>query len=265
MNTKVAKDRLSVVILAKNEQKKIVDCFKSVMWADEVVLIDTGSTDGTLEVAKSFKVKAIRYKGKGSFSDWRDRGRKEATGDWIFYLDADERVTPLLKREIMTVITQNKFTAYARPRRNFIFNKEFKYGGQWPDYNIRLFRSRSLVSWKGDLHEDPIFKGNLGYLKNPVVHLKHESLSEMVEKTNGWSEIEAKLMYEASHPPMNISRFISAMLREFSLRMVRQKAFLDGSEGIIYAMYQVYSRFISYAKLWEMQLKTQNSKLTIQN
>ena len=81
----------------------------------------------------------------------------------------------------------------------------------------------------------------------------------MVEKTNDWSEIEAKLMYEAGHPPMNISRFISAILREFSVRMVRQKAFLDGAEGVMYAMYQVYSRFISYAKLWEKQLKENKS------
>jgi len=254
---------ISVVILAKNEQKKIIDCIKSVMWADEVVLIDTGSTDNTMEVAKNFKVNAIQYKGKGSFSDWRDRGRKEANGDWIFYLDADERVTTLLRSELMSVITQNKFTAYARPRRNFIFNKEFKFGGQYPDYNIRLFKSSNLIGWKGDLHEDPIFKGNLGYLENPVVHLKHENLSEMVEKTNDWSEIEAKLMFEANHPPMNIPRFFTAMGREFWLRMIRQMAFLDGVEGIIYAIYQVYSRFISYAKLWEMQIR--DKKYEIRN
>ena len=254
-NTKDARVRLSVVIIAKNEEENIIDCIKSVIWVDEIVLIDTGSTDNTLEIVKNFKIKAIRYKGKGSFSEWRDHGRKEANGEWIFYLDADERVTPLLRRELLLVITQNKFAAYARPRRNFIFNKEFKFSGQYPDYNIRLFKSSGLIGWKGYLHEEPIFKGDLGYLKNPVVHLKHNNLSEMVEKTNDWSEIEAKLMYEAGHPPMNISRFISAILREFSVRMVRQKAFLDGAEGVMYAMYQVYSRFISYAKLWEKQMR----------
>jgi len=245
---------ISAIVIARNEEAKIGECLESLSWVDEIILIDTGSTDNTLEVAKNFNVKVVLYEGKGSFSNWRDKGRKEASGDWIFYIDADERVTPLLRKEVKSVITQNKFTAYARPRRNFIFNKEFKFGGQYPDYNIRLFKRDGLTGWKGDLHEEPIFKGELGYLKNPIVHLKHDNLSEMVDKTNKWSEIEAKLMFEAGHPPMNIPRFMTAMFREFWLRMIRQTAFLDGSLGIIYALYQVYSRFISYAKLWEMQI-----------
>ncbi|KKQ51250.1 MAG: Lipopolysaccharide biosynthesis glycosyltransferase, partial [Microgenomates group bacterium GW2011_GWC1_38_12] len=144
---------------------------------------------------------------------------------------------------------------YAIPRKNIILGRELRHGGWWPDYVKHLVRKNALKGWKGDLHEEPVFEGNLEYLKGALVHLKHDNLSEMVEKTNDWSNIEAKLMFEAKHPPMNILRFSSAMFREFWLRMIKQMAFLDGSEGIIYAIYQVYSRFISYAKLWEMQIR----------
>jgi hypothetical protein len=130
-----------------------------------------------------------------------------------------------------------------------------KNGGWWPDYVKRLFVVKKLHSWKGKLHEEPIFEGKLDYLNNPLTHLKHDDLESMVVKTNKWSETEAALMFEAKHPPMNIFRFASAIYREFFLRMIKKKAFLDGAEGIIYALYQVYSRFISYAKLWELQTR----------
>ncbi len=90
-----------------------------------------------------------------------------------------------------------------------------------------------------------------------MLHIKHDTLSEMVTKTNSWSEIEAKLMFDAKHPPMNLLRFASAVTREFWLRMIVQMAFLDGADGVIYAIYQVFSKFTSYAKLYELQLKNQ--------
>jgi hypothetical protein len=141
-----------------------------------------------------------------------------------------------------------------------------KHGGWWPDYVKRLYLKKFLKGWRGDLHEEPEIKGELGHLKNPLVHIKHNKLEEMVEKTNKWSAVEARLMYEANHPQMNVARFCSAMFREFWLRAVRHKAFLDGGEGVIYAVYQVFSRFISYAKLWEMQINNiQDSKDKDQN
>lgn len=227
----------AIVILGGSYDKKLFDeCLDSLSWADEIVRVDTDKL-------------------KGSFSDWRNEGARRAKGEWILYVDTDEKVTPELKKEILETIRENKYFAYAIPRRNFIFGKEFKHGGQSPDYVKRLFKKSNFKGWTGELHEEPNFDGTLGHLKNHFIHKKHETLSEMVDKTNKWSEIEARLMYEAHHPPMNIFRFFSAGFREFWLRMIRQTAFLDGTEGIIYGMYQVYSRLISYAKLWEMQIK----------
>jgi glycosyltransferase involved in cell wall biosynthesis len=243
---------ISAIIITKNEEKMIGDCLKSLEFVDEILVVDTGNTDKTNQIAKKAGARIIKYSGQGSFAAWRNFGLKAAKNDWVLYIDADERVTPELRDEILSPVSSS---AYAIPRRNFIFGKEFKHSGQYPDYQKRFFKKSELIKWAGDVHEEPNFRGDLGHLKNPMIHLKEMTLSQMVEKTNKWSEIEAKLMFEAKHPPMNLFRFASALAREFWLRMVVQVAFLDGAEGIIYAIYQVFSKFTSYAKLYELQVK----------
>jgi glycosyltransferase involved in cell wall biosynthesis len=245
--------KISAILIAKNEEEKIKDALESLAWTDEVIVVDSGSTDATVSIAKEFGAKVFKSS-KTGFSDLRNLGWKKASGDWIFYVDADERVTPLLRKEIQA-LNGNEFSAYAIPRKNFVLGKYMRWGGLWPDYVKRLFRKTSFNGWTGELHEEPHFEGNLGYLKNPLMHLKHDNFEEMVEKTNAWSEIEARLMFEAQHPPMNVLRFFSAAFREFWLRFVRQLAFLDGAKGVMYGLYQVFSRLISYTKLWEMQAK----------
>lgn len=253
---------ITAIVIAKNEEKMLGDCLKSVKWVDEIVLVDTGSTDKTVDIAKDFGAKIVNTDNDG-FSDWRNLGAENANGKWILYVDADERITPALRKEIEKKIKAmpNAYFAYAIPRRNFILGKEFKHGGQWPDYVKRLFKKSAFKGWSGQLHEEPDFEGEIGHLDSPMIHIKHETIGEMVEKTNNWSEIEARLMFKSHHPPMNVFRFFSAMFREFWLRMIRQAGFLDGTEGIIYTLYQVFSRSISYAKLWEMQID--NKPLTI--
>ncbi len=266
--------KLSVIVPVRNAEDLIGDCLKSISWADEIIVADDSSEDKTVEIAKKYKkVRIINV--SGSFSDRRNQAVKKAKGKWFLIVDADERVSPSLRNEIDQLVNKsiNQYYAYAIPRRNFILGREMKYGGWWPDYAKRLFRKNKFKKWVGELHEEPVFssrgrsvsggEGELGHIKNPLIHLKHDNLEEMVEKTNEWSEIEARLMHQANHPSMNIFRFAAAMLREFWLRMVKHRAFLDGTEGIIYALYQVWSKFISYAKLWEMQLE--KSKFKVQN
>jgi len=248
---------ISAIIIAKDEETMLPDCLKSLDWVDQIIVINNGSIDKTSQISKKYGAKVIDLPrlDEPNFSQSRNRGLKEANTKWLLYIDADERVEDKLRDEILAIIKDPKNSAYAIPRRNFIFGREFKHTGQKPDYVKRLFKKESLQKWTGKLHEEPVFTGELGHLKASFLHIKHESLSEMVDKTNCWSELEAELMFSANHPPMNVWRFITAMMREFYLRMFKQMAFLDGPEGIIYAIYQVFSRFTSYAKLWEMQMK----------
>ena len=251
--------KISAIVIAYNEEKMISDCLKSLEWVDELLVIDNGSTDKTSEIAKKTKARVINYSKGHNFSEVRNYGLNEAEGEWVLYIDADERITLELKEEIKDIIggsslEQKKYN-YAIPRKNVILGKELTHGGWYPDYVKRLFLKTNLQKWSGDLHEEPEYIGEIKHLTNPMTHIKHESFAEMIEKTNKWSGIEAQLMFSAGHPPMTIPRFLSAMTREFWKRMIIKVAFLDGPEGIMFAMYQVYSRFISYAKLWELQQK----------
>ncbi len=239
MKSQKLKNKISAIVLVGGDYNKALlsKCLDSISWCYEIIKIETNTL-------------------KGSFADWRNEGLKKAKGDWILYVDSDEEISEDLKEEIEEVVVwASAFSAFIIPRKNFIFGKEFKYSGQYPDYQKRLFKKQSLKKWTGNVHEQPVFEGDLADLRNPIIHHKNMTLSQMVDKTNKWSEIEAKLMFDAGHPPMNVFRFASAGLREFWQRMIVQTAFLDGVEGIIYALYQVYSRLISYSKLWELQMK----------
>lgn len=236
--------KISGIVLIGGEYDKNLfeKCLDSISWVDEIIKVDTTGL-------------------KGSFADWRNEGAKRANGDWLLYIDTDEIVTSELRKIILNSINSDEFSAYAIPRRNFVFGKEMKHCGLWPDYVLRLIKKDKLEVWYGELHEQPKIKGKVAHLKEPLIHRKQDSLAAMVDKTNKWSEIEAKLMFEAHHPPMNVFRFITSGFREFWLRMIMQTAFLDGSEGVIYGMYQVFSRLISYSKLWEMQIKHESSNI----
>jgi len=248
-------NKVSAIIVAKNAQELIKDCLESITWTHEIILVDTGSTDKTNEIASKYGAK-ITKAGKGDFSDWRNLGAKNAQGDWLLYVDTDERVTPEIRKEILATIKKSShLEAYAMPRLNIFLGHPMHWGGWWPDYVLRLIRKDSLVAWRGELHEQPEIKGSVGKLKSPLVHISHRSLEEMVAKTNEWSDIEARLLWESGHPKMAWWRFISIAAREFWFRAIVKLGFLDGPVGVIEIIYQMFSRMITYAKLWEMQNK----------
>jgi len=227
----------AIILIGGNYDKDLLQkCLNSVKWADEIIKVETKDI-------------------KGSFSEWRNYGATQANGDWLFYVDSDEEITLQLREEILKTIKEEKYSAFAIPRNNILLGKEMRFGGWWPDYVVRLIKKDALIKWEGELHEQPKIKGNVGKLKNPLIHNSHRSLTEMVEKTNEWSEIEAKLLFKSGHPKMNIARFISAGTREFWYRGIVKLGFLDGTIGVVEVFYQTYSRLITYAKLWELQTK----------
>jgi glycosyltransferase involved in cell wall biosynthesis len=245
---------ISTIFLTRNSEKFIEGAIKSAQDLDgEIIVIDDNSTDKTIEIAKKLGAKAYIHSLDQDFAQQRDFGRTKAKGEWIFYIDFDERITEDLSLEIKNVIQSPLFNAYAVPRKNIILGRPMIHGGWYPDYVERLFKKDMLKKWNGKLHERPVFEGKLGYLKSPLTHLKHDDISEMVEKTNKWSQIEGKLMLDSNHPKMVPWRFIRIMITELWLRLVKNRGIKDGSEGIIYSFYQMWSKFISYAKLWEMQ------------
>lgn len=241
---------LSVVILAKNEEKMIDECLASIEWADETVLIDDESSDKTVEIGKKFGAKVFTHKLK-DFSDQRNFGFRQTSSDWILYLDADERVTSDLAEEIKTVIKNPHFSAYRIARKNFYLGREWPY----KEKIVRLFKRKNFLGWQGVLHESPKFTGEQGELRGQILHFTHRDLTSMVVKTIEWSKIEAKLRLEAGHPQMTWWRFPRVMLTEFFNYYFRQGGWRVGTVGLIESLYQAFSIFITYARLWEFQQK----------
>lgn len=252
------KKKISVVIITRNEEEMIEGCLKSVAWADEVLVVDGDSTDKTLAIAAKYQARIITQEVKEKdFAAWHNQGKKVATGEWLFKLDADERLTPELTKEIKSIIQNltSDISAYAVPRQNILLGKTMKFGGWYPDYQIRLFKKDKLITWKGKLHENPFFEGDLGYLKQPLIHVTHRDLSSMVEKSKEWSKIEAQLLFKAHHPPVTWWRILRVMVSEFFDRFVKKQAWRDGVIGWIEGLFQVFNKFLIYGQLWEIQNK----------
>lgn len=248
---------LSVIIIVKNEDAYIEDCLKSVKdIADEIILLDGGSTDKTLVIAQKYPVKIIKQNTIGlDYAAWHNQGKQEAKGDWLLYLDADERLTPELAKEIAKVYDRksNDYSVYALPRRNILLGKELHYGGWYPDYQTRLFQKSNLVKWIGKLHEHPEYTGNLGYLKSAMIHLQPETLEPAFEKTIKWSSIEADLLFKANHPLITWWRVLRMGVTTLFERLIKKQGFRDGKEGIIESFYQAIHTMIVYLRLWEKQ------------
>lgn len=241
---------ISAVILTKNEEMMIADCIDSVSFCNEIVVIDSGSTDNTSEIAKNMGA-VVYLTTEPDFAKKRNYGLKKAKGPWVLYVDADERVEKDLQAEINKVIAQkNTESAYRLKRKNFYLGNN-----EWPKIEKleRLFKKTALKEWKGELHETPVVEGAIGELEGFLLHFTHRELSTMLAKTIEWSGVEANLRYNANHPKMTWWRFPRVMITTFYDWYIVQKGWKVGAAGLIESIYQSFSIFITYARLWELQ------------
>lgn len=247
---------LSTIIIAKNAESLIADAVSSVSFASEVIVIDNQSSDRTEEIARYCKAKVFSYESQ-DFSAMRSFGLHKVTGDWILYIDADERVTDSLAQSIELTIKDNGsgFSAFRIKRKNFYFGNH-----EWPyiEKMERLFKKDNLKGWKGEIHETPIITGKIGELDGFLLHYTHRDLSSMIQKTLEWSKIEAELRLKAGHPKMTLWRFPRVMISAFIDSYILQEGRRVGVVGLIESLYQAFSIFITYARLWELQQKKLN-------
>lgn len=183
----------------------------------------------------------------------RKRQIKEADSDWVLVLDYDEVITQSLLTEIKSVVNNPRFTTYAILRRNYSLGFPLRHGGFGDDYVTRLFKRTSFVTWPKNIHSTPSYQGELGKLRSILEHHKDESISDMVAKTNRYSEVEAQQFYDGGMSPVTAITLIRKPLMEFIRRYFIKLGFLDGGIGLLQSIYQGYSVFITYAKLYEKQ------------
>ena len=247
-------NKITAIVIAKNEEDMIADCLDSLLFCNEVIVVDGGSTDRTVEIAKRMGAEVFVYQ-TDDFSEMRNFGLSKATGEWVFYVDADERATRELAHYIKYQISNIKYqdiVAFRVKRKNFYLGN-----CEWPylEKIERLFRKNKLKGWQGKLHESPIIEGKIGELNGFLLHYTHRDLSSMLKKTIEWSKIEAELRFEAGHPKMTWWRFPRVMITAFFDSYIRQQGWKVGTVGLIESVYQAFSMLVTYARLWEMQQK----------
>ena len=242
---------LSAVVIALNEERRIVPCLESLAFADEIVVVDSGSTDGTVAAARRFtdKVHAVAWKG---FGPQKQAAVALAAHDAVLSVDCDERVTPELAAEIRAVLAGASMRpGYSVPRRTFLGNKEIRHCGWYPDRTVRLF-DRSRARFSDDIvHERVVVSGDTGALRNHMFHYSFDGFADILRKMDRYTDLSARKMLEegrrcglsdlAVRPGL-------AFLRTYLLRL----GFLDGAEGLEIAAAAAMHVFAKYAKLRDL-------------
>jgi len=243
--------KLSVILITRNEADNIADCLASVSFADELVVLDSGSIDETCAIARACGARVEVNTDWQGFGVQRNRAIALATGDWILMLDADERVTPELASAIRHVVTQASDAtcdAYEFARLSYFADKPIRHCGLWPDYVLRLFRRGKARFTDARMHERLEPEGTMGRLPHHMLHYPYPDLTTLVTKVNRYSSRAAQLMHERNKRasvPGAMSRSVLTFLHIYVLRC----GFLDGRHGLTMAVMLAMSTFLRHAKL----------------
>jgi len=240
--------RLSVILITKNEAASIRACLESVSFADEIVVLDSGSTDGTATLCREFTDRVYETDWPG-FGPQKNRALDRSTGDWILSIDADERVTPALRAEIeAAVAVPGDNTAFRIPRFSRYCGKYIRWSGWRPDYVLRLFQ-REKGRFTNDLvHERVVTDGPVGTLKESLLHESFENLEDVLDKVNVYSTYGAAMMHRRGQRAGLWTALGHGFWSFFSTYVLRA-GFLDGREGFMLAVSNAEGTYYRYLKL----------------
>ncbi|MDP3726849.1 MAG: glycosyltransferase family 2 protein [bacterium] len=247
--------KLTIVVSAFNEEEKIEECLKSASFADEIVFIDNSSADKTVEIAKKYTSKIFTRPNNLMLNVNKNFGFSKATGDWILSLDADERVTPELTKEIKEVIKneKSKVAGYWIPRKNIIFGKWVQHTGWYPDHQMRLFRRGEGKFLQRHVHEMIQIKGKTGYLEEHMIHYNFESVQQFLHKhLNIYAPNEAEELLRKGYV-FRWQDVITFPLKEFMNRFFAREGYKDGFHGLLLSIGMAFYHFIIFAYVWEKQ------------
>lgn len=239
---------LTVIIAAKNEGQQIKACVDSVAFADEIVVLDSGSTDDTAALAREAGA-TVHITDWPGYGPQQQRGIELAKSDWVLSLDADELVSDALRKEIETAMTQSNFDGYFLPRHSSFCGVFIEHGGWRPDYTLRLARRPRAGFTDHFLHAHMTVNGKAGYLKSPIIHFSYRSLDDVLEKLNRYSKgaaIDLAARGASSTLTKAIFKGFWAFFRTYFVR----KGFLDGRMGLVLALYNGHTTYYKYLRLW---------------
>ena len=253
---------LSIAIIAHNEQDIIKGALESVSWAEQVVVIDCGSTDNTAAIARSMGAEIYTEPNRTNLNVNKNIAIKHCTGDWIFVLDADERIPCDLAGEIRCVINAKSADGYLVPRRNFMLGRWIKRGSQYPDYQLRLFRRGRGEFPAIHVHERLKVDGKIGKLDESFDHFPFPDLDTMIAKNLRYIDFEAEHLHRMGKritiPGMIFILCVAAPFRFFR-RYFLKGGFLDGMPGLIRVWFDSFNLVMRWMKLFDLQEKGKRS------
>lgn len=288
---KTKRQTISVVLATFNEEKNITACLNSVKdWVDEMIIVDESSTDNTRELAKKLGAQVYKEPHEQIFHVTKNKAINKAKSDWILQLDADERITPEMKKEIIGILEGTYFgfdrwlsplkkslnrlvkifpepsplkeaaSAYWLPRKNYFLGRYLYHTAQYPDPVIRLFQRGKAILPAKDVHEQMTVKGITGWLRSDLDHYATPEFSRYLMREDRYSSLSARFMKEQGIK-ISISNtinylFLKPLVTFFSL-YIRHRGFLDGFPGFVFSLYSGLHHAFSYMKLWELYKKAQ--------
>ncbi len=246
--------KISVVVSAYNEEKKIDKCLDSASFADEIIVVDNSSADKTSEIAKKYTKNIYSQKNDPTAIDLQKNfGFSKATGDWILSLDADETVSKELASEIKSIISNQKseINGYMIPRKNFIFGEWIRHTGWYPDYQLRLFRKGKGKFLEKHVHEKLAIEGEIGKLENHILHQNYESISQFIHRAaDVYCPNEADYLIKNGYVFSSFDA-IRFPFDEFVNRFFQREGYKDGLHGLTLSVLMAFYRFLVFAYIWE--------------
>ncbi len=246
---------LSAIILTTNEESNIKRCLDSLPKDIEILIVDSGSTDRTIEIASGYGVKILKKK-LDNFSAQRNYGSDQAANRWALFLDADEELSPELKNKLGSLIGNTEgIIGYDIRRWNYVLGKRMTHC--WtPDHVLRLF-DKDQARYEGEIHERAVSKGKVKRIEEPILHYTFQSVAGYFDKINRYSTVEAERLYQA-RSPFRQGMLVSRSWAMFTQTLLGRKGLLDGTRGLILAIMEAVLSFLTYSKLYEMYEKEKN-------
>jgi glycosyltransferase involved in cell wall biosynthesis len=249
---------LSVTLITLNEEQNLRPCLESIAFADEIIVVDAGSADRTLAIAGEFTDRLFSEPWQG-FAKQKNSAQDKAKGPWILNIDADERVTPELREEILAVLKEKSSLAgYRIPRKNYFRGQWIRHGGWHPNYQLRLYQKAAGRFIPREVHEQVDVAGKVGKLSSSLEHFSYQSISDFLQRLDRYSELSAR-QYRLEGKRISWPEILFRTQFTFFRMWVLQRGFLDGGNGLVLAVLYSYYTFVKYAKLKEKIFQNRES------
>lgn len=248
-------NRLTAVIITKDEEDRITRCLNSIGWVDEIVVVDDMSSDKTVQICQLKGARVIRNESFGNFDHQRNLGIEAATGDWILQMDADEVVPEQLRNEIEEILKKpSTFAAYKFKRKNFFLNHFMRYGG-WYGYSTKLFKKGKARYIGRSVHETLKVDGEVDIIQSDIEHFPFKSLFQFTEKQNFYTSVEARLLWEQKGRLTDGEIGYNLKIKPIKLfwkLYIKKRGLREGMYGLIFCLLYAWLHFLKWAKYWEI-------------